>query len=118
MRCSDVTRRQMLGMLAGAATILAMPGLAFAQGLDDARALGYLGERPDGYLAQHDPAAPSWAVELMAEINRGRELKYTELALKNGTSVEAVQVVAGEKIIESLAPGTYYMDAAGNWVQK
>jgi uncharacterized protein len=108
----------MLGMSAGAAVIIVVPGLAFAQGLDEARQLGYLGERPDGYLAQRDPSAPSWATELLAEINRGRELKYTELALKNGTTLNAVQVVAGEKIIQSLAPGTYYMDAAGNWVQK
>lgn len=118
MHCFEITRRRMLGMIAGAAAMIAVPGLAFAQSLDEARQLGYLGERPDGYLAQRDPSAPSWATELLAEINKGRELKYTELALKNGTSLDAVQVVAGEKIIQSLAPGTYYMDATGNWVQK
>ncbi len=92
-------------------------GLALAQGLDEARLLGYLGERPDGYLGQHDPNAPAWALELMTSINSQRELKYKELALKNGTSLEAEQIVAGEKIIESLPAGTYYMDATGTWMQ-
>ena len=118
MLSSEMTRRRVLGLIAGTAAILALPGQAFAQGLDEARKLGYLGERPDGYLAQRDPAAPPWAVELMADINAARKLKYKELALKNQTSLEAVEVVAGEKIIENLSSGTYYMDATGNWMQK
>jgi uncharacterized protein YdbL (DUF1318 family) len=118
MSSFDLTRRRLLGLAAGAAAMIVMPGLAFAQGLDEARQLGYLGERPDGYLAQRAGDAPSWALELMESINSQRELKYKELALKNGTSLEAVQVVAGEKIIENLPAGAYYMDASGTWMQK
>jgi len=118
MSCSDLTRRRFLGATLGAAAFVAFPGLVLAQDLDAARAAGYLGERPDGYLGQRDPNAPSWAVDLMNSINEQRRLKYAELAMKNGTTVEAVQVVAGEKVIESLAPGSYYMDASGAWVQK
>jgi uncharacterized protein YdbL (DUF1318 family) len=54
----------------------------------------------------------------MTNINNARTLKYQELALKNGTSQEAVEVVAGEKIVENLESGSYYMDATGNWMQK
>lgn len=118
MHSFDISRRQVLGLIVGTTAVIAMPGLAFAQGLDEARQLGYLGERPDGYLAQRDTSAPSWAVDLMANINNARKLKYQELALKNGTSQEAVEVVAGEKIVENLGSGSYYMDAAGNWMQK
>ena len=106
-----------MGSLALAATVAtAMP--AVAQSLDEARSAGYLGERPDGYLAQRDPAAPQWALDLMSSVNQQRQAKYFELAASNGTSIEAVEVVAGEKIIQSLPSGSYYMDAGGNWMQK
>ena len=112
-----LARRTMLGLMAGA---LLLPLLiqAWAQGLDDARDQGYLGERPDGLLGQVDPAAPAWALALMERINTERKLKYTELAAANGTSVQAVQVVAGEKIIANLKSGNWFMDASGRWMQK
>ena len=118
-RCVAVTRRTVLGLIAGAAALSLAPIVgAWAQGLDEARSQGYLGERPDGYLGQVAANAPAWAIELMERINIERRAKYTQLAASNNTSLEAVQVVAGEKIIASLPPGTYYMDATGRWVQK
>ena len=116
MSCSDLPRRSFLAVAAGAT--LAAAGPARAQSLDEARLSGYLGERPDGYLAQRDPAAPGWALDLMAGVNARRRAKYEELADKNGTSLRAVEVVAGEKIIQSLPAGGYYMDANGDWVRK
>ena len=113
-----MARRTVLGLLAGAMMLPLLPVEAWAQSLDDARDQGYLGERPDGMLGQVDPAAPSWAVALMDRINTERKAKYAELAAANGTSVQAVQVVAGEKIIASLKPGNWYMDANGRWMQK
>lgn len=113
-----LARRTMLGLMAGALLLPLLPIQAWAQGLDDARDQGYLGERPDGLLGQVDPAAPAWAVALMERINTERKLKYAELAAANGTSVQAVQVVAGEKIIASLKSGNWFMDASGRWMQK
>jgi uncharacterized protein YdbL (DUF1318 family) len=113
-----LARRAVLGLLAGACLLPLLPGLAFAQTLDEARAQGILGERPDGYLGVVNGSAPAWAVTLMEDVNAQRRVKYEELAAANGTSVEAVQVVAAEKIIAKLPAGAWYMDAGGAWVQK
>ncbi len=117
-RPMTIARRTMLGLMAGAMLLPLLPMEAWAQSLDDARDQGYLGERPDGLLGQVDPGAPTWALSLMERINTERKLKYAELAAANGTSVQAVQVVAGEKIIANLKPGNWYMDANGRWMQK
>ena len=113
-----MARRTVLGLLAGAMLLPLLPMDAWAQSLDDARNQGFLGERPDGLLGQVDAAAPAWALSLMERINAERKVKYGELAAANGTSVQAVQVVAGEKIIAGLKPGNWYMDANGRWMQK
>jgi len=113
-----LARRTMLGLMAGALLLPLLPMDAWAQSLNDARDQGYLGERPDGLLGQVDVAAPAWALTLMERINTERKLKYSELAGANGTTMQAVQIVAGEKIIASLKPGNWYMDANGRWMQK
>ncbi|MBT7614546.1 MAG: YdbL family protein [Rhodospirillaceae bacterium] len=118
MLSSDLSRRSVLALLAAVPVSIALYRPAAAQSLDEARSQGYLGERPDGYVAKHDPASPGWVDGLMVDINEQRRAKYSELAVNNGTPLEAVEIVAGEKIIENLAPGSYYMDAAGNWMQK
>ena len=114
-----ISRRQLMvwGVAAAATFALGIP-TANAQSLDDARAAGYVGERPDGYIGQVDPSAPAWAANLVDEINAERRQRYQELADTNGTSVDAVQVVAAQKIIDRLPSGSYYMDAGGSWVQK
>ncbi len=116
MSRSDLPRRSFLAIAAGA--MLASAGAARAQSLGEARASGYLGERPDGYLAPRDPSAPGWALDPMADVNGRRRARYEEPADKNGASLRAVEIVAGEKIIQSLPAGGYYMDASGDWVQK
>ena len=113
------TRRNFLTLALGAAFIpMIRISAAHAQDLDAARRDGYVGERPDGYIGQVDPGAPAWAVQLINTVNAERQRRYAELAASNGTSVEAVQVVAAQKIIDRLPAGAYYMDSNGSWVQK
>lgn len=100
-----------------AVPILSLPAQA-GDALDQARSAGYLGERPDGYLGLVQPDAPDSMKALMKEYNRKRRAKYRELAEKNGTSVEAVQAIAAQKIREQLQAGWYYLGASGQWTQK
>jgi uncharacterized protein YdbL (DUF1318 family) len=114
-----LTRRNVLALAAGAAFLpLARISTAKAQDLDTARRDGYVGERPDGYIGLVSASAPAWATQLVDKVNAERRQRYLELAEENGTSVEAVQVVAAEKIIKRLPAGAYYMDSNGAWVQK
>lgn len=115
---TGLARRAVLGMVAGAMLLPLLHWPAAAQSLSDARAQGLLGERPDGYVGAVTSTLPAWAAELMKSVNAQRKVKYAELAATNGTSIEAVQVVAGEKIIANLPAGSWYMDAGGRWVQK
>ncbi len=116
---SKPTRRDVLALAMGAAFLpLARISTAQAQDLDAARRDGFVGERPDGYIGLVDPGAPAWAVQLVESVNSERSERYAELAASNNTSVEAVQVVAAQKIIDRLPAGSYYMDSGGSWVQK
>jgi len=90
---------------------------AYALTLDQAKARGLLGERPDGLLGAVTGSLPADAARLMERINSERMAKYRQIAAQNGTSVQAVQAVVGEKLIRRAAPGTYVWQN-GRWVKK
>lgn len=99
------------------ATVL--PMAAHADPLDDARAAGLLGERPDGYVDVVSPSATPDIVSLKDQINAQRRKVYEQLAGEKGVPVEEVGALAAEKTIsQKLKPGMYYMNSAGQWVQK
>jgi hypothetical protein len=106
-------------LLLSTASILfaAAPG-ARAQDLEDARAAGWVGERPDGYVGVVAAGAPAWAKQLADDVNAKRKLKYAEIAKQNGTAVEAVAALAGAKLIERTPPGQYVLGADGRWQLK
>ena len=99
---------------------LALPlGAARADGLDDARAAGLLGERPDGYVDVVTPNPTPDLLKLKDEINAQRRKVYLQLAGEKGVPVEEVGALAAEKTIsQRLQPGWYYLDASGQWVKK
>lgn len=93
------------------------PVSALAGDLDRAKAQGYLGERPDGYLGMVKPA-PSSVSRLMEDVNRKRRLRYDDIARKRGTKRQAVEAIAGSKLTGKSPPGSYIMDSSGSWVRK
>lgn len=104
------------GLLMALAMVFAAPAMADA--LDDARAAGQIGERPDGFVAPVNPGAPANIQSLVQSVNAQRLEKYQQISNEKGVPVEQVGAITGEKIIGRLKPGWYYMDASGNWVQK
>jgi uncharacterized protein YdbL (DUF1318 family) len=102
-----------------ALALLAVPsGFALADPLADAKQAGSVGERPDGYLGVVEGRGGSEVKALVERINAGRRQKYSGIAEKRGTSVEAVAALAGAKLIENASPGEYVMTSAGKWIQK
>ena len=91
---------------------------AWALSLEEAKAQGWVGERPDGLLGVVKPDAPDEVRELVDRINARRLEKYAEIAKKRGVPVDAVAVIAGRKLIEKTPPGWYVMDEKGNWYRK
>jgi hypothetical protein len=93
--------------------------IAHADALDDARAAGQLGERPDGYVDVVNPGAGADIVALKDQINAQRRKVYQQLAGEKGVPVEEVAALAAEKTIaQKLKPGMFYMNSSGQWVQK
>ena len=89
-----------------------------ALSLSEAKDQGLVGERPSGYLGIVG-AAPSSGVEgLVTDINRQRREKYQEIATRNHTNLQAVELLAGKTAIEKTLPGHYVQLPSGNWVKK
>ncbi|HVT51800.1 MAG TPA: YdbL family protein [Dongiaceae bacterium] len=106
-----------LGMPAG--TPLGMPAAAHADPLDDARAAGQIGERPDGYVDSVAPNPSPAIQQLISDINAQRRKFYEQLAGQKGVPAEEIGALAAEKTIaQKLKPGMYYMNSAGQWMQK
>ncbi|HWA47630.1 MAG TPA: YdbL family protein [Dongiaceae bacterium] len=101
-----------------AVLMLSVAAPAFADPLDDARAAGQIGERPDGLVGAVSPSAPANIKSLVQATNAKRLEKYAQIANEKGVPAEQVGAIAGEKIIGNLKPGWFYMDASGNWVKK
>ena len=116
--------QSLMTWLRAAAAILTLglmlsSSIAHADALDDARAAGLLGERPDGYVDVVSPSATPDIVNLKEQINAQRRKVYQQLAGEKGVPVEEVGALAAEKTIsQKLQPGWFYMNSAGQWVQK
>lgn len=93
-------------------------GLGLALTLQEAKSQGLLGERPTGYLGVVDPSAPPEAYALMEEVNQKRRAKYEEIARKNGTTLEAVEALAGKRAIQKTQPGHMIQLSSGQWIRK
>ncbi len=111
------TPARILAALLFALGLALAPAVAQASPLDDAKAAGWVGERPNGYLGVV-PGAPASAEALVSDINAKRKAKYGSVASSQGTTLQAVEMVAGEKLIGRARSGEYVMTASGQWVRK
>lgn len=100
-----------------AAFAFAPPASAGDPQIDAAISAGQVGERIDGYLGVVG-SADAAVVRKVQDINNRRRAVYEETASENGTTVQIVAQLAGEKQIAKLQAGQYFMDASGTWAQK
>ncbi len=88
---------------------------AFALDLGTAKAQGLVGETVTGYLA---PVKATPEVQkLVADINAKRKAMYEKIAKKNGTTLHAVEVLAGKKAIAKTPPGQF-INLGKGWQKK
>lgn len=99
-----------VGLLAG----LTAPAMALT--LDEARTQGLIGERPDG-LVGAVAASPSGEIKALVEsVNAARLASYKDVAQKNGTPLDAVQLIAGEKQVQKAKENRWYvLGTDGAW---
>ncbi len=89
---------------------------AFAIDLRTAKIKGLVGETATGYLAPVKPPSPEVA-KLIQTINAKRKQHYKEIARRNRTSLQAVELLAGKKAIEKTPPGQF-VKINGAWKKK
>lgn len=83
--------------------------------LADAKAAGYVGEQPDGYLGV--VRSVNQADDIARLINQARRTEYQRLASQNGIQVSDVEAIAGKKAIEK-TPAGQYIQLNGSWLKK
>ncbi len=89
---------------------------AWALDLTEAKNSGLVGETPSGYLEA--VKSPNGAVnKLVKNINGQRKVQYEKIAKQNGTSVNAVESLAGKKAIDLTKSGNF-VKVNGKWVKK
>jgi len=87
-----------------------------AVSLEEAKAKGMVGEKPNGYLGMVTPSGPD-VQALTNEVNEKRRQAYEDIAKRNRTSVDSVEALAGEKAIQNTKPGNY-VEGPGGWKKK
>ena len=87
----------------------------FTLDLQAAKAQGLVGETLTGYLAPVK-ATPE-VQQLVKTINTKRKAQYIKIAKRNGTSLQAVEQLAGKKAIEKTPPGQF-IKTGGDWRKK
>jgi uncharacterized protein YdbL (DUF1318 family) len=111
-------RLHWLSLAAIATLFFIAPQLAWADGLAEAKAAGWVGEQADGMLGIVDSSAPASAESLVVSVNAKRRDGYASIAQKNGTSVAAIAARAGERNIAKTQAGHYVMRSGEGWTKK
>jgi uncharacterized protein YdbL (DUF1318 family) len=105
------------GCLAVAMIVGAATG-AWSASLDNAKAIGLIGERPDGYVAAVQPNPPPDIAALVQQVNSKRRAAYADIAAKEGVPIEQVGALTAEKLRAQAPSGDYFLNADGTWTQK
>ena len=117
---SALTRTHNISKTAFIALVIAFMAMtassAWAITLSEARSQGLVGERPDGLIGAVSSNASTEVVQLVSTVNAARLDSYRGVASKDGAPLQAVQAIAGEKLIQTARQnGWYVMDTSGRW---
>lgn len=112
--------RQLLTPFFLACCLLASPAWAMdlnsaMNNLSQAKASGWVGEQPNGYLGV--VANQGNAGKIATLINEARRAEYQRLARDNNLQLTDVETMAGKKAIEKTASGHYIL-VNGKWLKK
>jgi uncharacterized protein len=98
--------------------VLWLPLPSWGLTLEEAKAQGMVGEQPNGYLGIVQPGASAEVQALINDVNQKRRQMYTDIARRNSTKLEAVEMLAGKTAIDNTRPGNFIRSPSGQWVKK
>lgn len=88
---------------------------AFALSLGEAKQQGLVGEQSAGYLGT--VVVNTETTALVQDINAKRKQHYQDIAQRNGTSVEAVEMLAGKTALQK-TPAGQFINLGSGWQKK
>lgn len=98
--------------------VLWLPAPGWGLTLEEAKARGLVGETANGYLGSVAPQAAADVQALINDINQKRRQTYEDIARRNATSLQAVEMLAAETAIKNTRPGHFIQLPSGQWVKK
>jgi hypothetical protein len=99
-------------------SMMTVSATAAGSPLTQPKADGLIGEQANGYIGLVRQDAPADIKQLVNEVNAKRKAGYQQIAEKQGTSLESVELVGGNTAIEKTLSGNYVRDASGAWRKK
>jgi len=94
---------------------LPVPDVEDSEAVKAAKADGFVGERPDGYLGLVRDSAFAGARSLLVRVNEDRQRGYRQLAGDYEVSVEDVEKLAGARRIARAQPGEWVWLPETGW---
>jgi uncharacterized protein YdbL (DUF1318 family) len=98
--------------------VLWSPWPSWGLTLEEAKTQGVVGEQPNGYLGIVQPGASAEVQALVNDVNQKRRQMYADIARRNSTKPEAVEMLAGKTAIDNTKPGNFVRSPSGQWVRK
>ena len=98
--------------------VLCLPLPSWGLTLEEAKTQGVVGEQPNGYLGVVQPGASAEVQALVNDVNQKRRHMYEDIARRNSTKLDAVEMLAGKTAIDNTRPGNFVRSPAGQWVKK
>jgi uncharacterized protein len=98
--------------------VLWLPLSGWGLTLEEAKTQGVVGEQPDGYLGVVQSGASADVQALVNDVNQKRRQMYEDIARRNSTKLEAVEMLAGKTAIDNTRPGNFVRSPSGQWVRK
>lgn len=105
-------------LLFGFVLSVSISSLTLALTLEEAKAMGQVGEKVDGYISAVVPMPAAAVQELITSTNEGRRKVYIDLAKRNNITVEAVGMLSAEKLSANAKKGEYIQSTSGQWQRK
>lgn len=93
-------------------------GSAWALSLEEAKANGWVGETPTGYLASTNSSASPAVTALVNDINSQRRTAYQQAAQKAGTTLDIIEARIGQRLYQQADKGAYLLGKDGQWYRK
>ena len=117
MKDKQILFRLMTILAVSLTMIAAGASSAWSADIRTSKAAGQIGEQLSGYLGVVG-SAPGDVRSLVQNINQKRKAAYQNIARKNGTSLQAVEQLAGKKAINKTPSGQFIRSSSGQWIKK